>query len=148
MRFWVGMEVEGRYKGVRTLFVQSSKLSKAVFDKINKILETEKVGQIYFGAGSTNVEECSDINCLDKLRENYLLSIESTVYYKWFDGTFNNIILTRELPAKMISRITLKVKKPDFVYCAPLESSYVTDLKFLANDMFAGVDKEIKMEEE
>ena len=39
MRFWIGKEKEGRYKGVRTLFVQSSILDDEVLDKIEDILK-------------------------------------------------------------------------------------------------------------
>lgn len=146
MRFWIGRELEGRYKGINTLFVQCENLQPEVFEKIKEILKTEKVGQIYFGAGSKNVDFVPDFYYfqLFDFRKDYLLTVETSVWQDWYKDVFNNIILTYDnLPD--CPNLNIKVKNKNVVYTFPLESGYKTDLSNLERDMFSGVDREIKI---
>ena len=145
MRFWIGKEVEGRYKGVNTLFVQCERLDTELFDKIKKILEVEKVGQIYFGAGSTDVEFCPDYNYIQLLdfRKEYLLTIETSKWQDWYKKVFNNIIITYDNFPDYYQNVSVKIKNKDVVYSFPLENGYKTDLSNLERDMFTGTDREI-----
>ena len=53
MRFWIGKELEGRYKGINTLFVQCENLQPEVFEKIKKILEIMNSDDSYFRLSET-----------------------------------------------------------------------------------------------
>lgn len=146
MRFWIGKELEGRYKGINTLFVQCENLQPEVFEKIKEILKTETVGQIYFGAGSKNVDFCPDFYYVQLLefRKNYLLTVETSIWQDWYKDVFNNIILTYDnLPD--CPNLNIKVKNKNVVYTFPLENGYKTDLSNLERDMFSGVDREIRI---
>ena len=39
MRFWIGKEMEGRYKGIKTLFVQCEVITYDVMMKLEEILK-------------------------------------------------------------------------------------------------------------
>lgn len=66
MKLWKGKEIEGKYKGFKTLFIGDYYLS---IDEIERVLHKDtKLKQLYFGAGI-----CTKIN-IDSLRyfiENY-----------------------------------------------------------------------------
>ena len=77
INIWIGKEKEGKYKGVKTLFVGSKKYS---WEYIQKLLEKQNnIEQIYFGAGKCTPINYNTIkNCLDSIKGglNILITIE------------------------------------------------------------------------
>jgi len=66
MKLWKGIEKEGKFKGIKTLFIGSKSIT---FEEINKLLLDDKnIKQLYFGAG-----KCTDINenLLSKIIKHY-----------------------------------------------------------------------------
>ena len=142
MRFWIGKEKEGRYKGVRTLFVQSSILDDEVLDKIEDILKRYSVGQIYFGAGSVQVNECTNPSRLKEITKGILTSIECFDYRLWYENYFDHIILN--VNALLNNNLSIKVRSPNTVTVFPIETGYDTCLDELKNDLFLDTDEEIE----
>ena len=147
MRFWIGKELEGRYKGVLTLFVESDVLTLDIILKIKNISKNYSFGQIYFGAGGVDV-----INISEKAREellrlqmNYLLTIETHKQRELYNKYFNHIVLTFDIFYSNVE-YTFKIKNQKEVYCIPQESCIRTNLKKLKNGQFVGTDVEIEEE--
>jgi hypothetical protein len=92
-----GKEAEGPYKGLKTLFVASSKIKS---DDLLKIIKTEKYRVIYFGAGDTctiskehekilpklshlkKIIEIDNINILKTLKKNTINNAEIVFTFK------------------------------------------------------------------
>ncbi len=74
MKMWIGTEVEGIHKGLKTLFIASKFLSSL---KIINAIEDYDVEQIYFGAGC-----CTAINyialkeCIKKYNNKLIITAE------------------------------------------------------------------------
>lgn len=144
MRFWIGKEREGRYKGIKTLFVQSEVLDDKVMDKMNEILKTHSVGQIYFGAGSTQVNVCTDYSKLKNITNGIFTSVECFEYQDWYEKCFEHIILNVKAP--LGNKISLKVRSQYTVSVLPIETGYDTCLDDLHGDLFLNDDEEIYKE--
>lgn len=76
MKVWIGMEEEGKFLGIPTLFIGSPKIK---FEQIKNLDRKYSFDQIYFGAG-----KCTKINydtvrhTVDKCSE-YIITIEVDV---------------------------------------------------------------------
>lgn len=53
MRVWIGLEMEGKQKGVKTLFVCGRKINTAV---ITRLMKKHCPERLYLGAGRTNTK--------------------------------------------------------------------------------------------
>lgn len=144
MRFWVGKELEGRYKGILTLFVESNVLSIDILEKIKTISKKYQFGQIYFGAGSIDVIDISEQTKeeLKILKDYYVLTIETHKQREFYNECFNHIVLTFDIKDTNVE-YTFKVKNSKDVYCIPQESCIRTNLEKLKNGQFVGTDLEI-----
>jgi len=77
-RIWVGTEVEGRLKGLKTLFIACS-IDKEFFGHpvgINAICQKHHIHHLYFNAGKTNFNEYTHIEYF--LNRGYFVTIETT----------------------------------------------------------------------
>lgn len=142
MRFWIGKEKEGRYKGVKTLFVQSSILNDEVLNKVEDILKRYSVGQIYFGAGSVQVNECTNPNKFREVTKGILTSVECFTYMDWYENYFEHIILNVNAP--LSNNVSIKIRSPNTVTVFPIETGYDTCLDELKDDLFLDTDEEIE----
>ena len=76
-RIWIGYEVEGRLKGLKTLFIACS-INKEFFgcrDGIKSICERHQIHHLYFNAGKTNFNEYEHIKAF--LDYGYQITIET-----------------------------------------------------------------------
>jgi len=75
MKLWKGIEIEGKYKGIKTLFVGDKSIS---FDEIvNIIKDDNQIKQIYFGAGKcTEINEDVLMDCVFQFNNTYILTAE------------------------------------------------------------------------
>ena len=76
-RIWIGYEVEGRLKGLKTLFIACS-INKEFFgcrDGIKLICERHQIHHLYFNAGKTNFNEYEHIKFF--LNRGYIVTIET-----------------------------------------------------------------------
>ena len=144
MRFWIGKEMEGRYKGIKTLFVQCEVITHDVMMKLEEILKTYSVGQIYFGAGSTQLKSCHDYDKLREICNGIFTSVECFKYENWYEELFDHIILNVKAP--LDNNVSIKVRSPNTVTIFPIESGYDTCLDTLTDDLFSDTDIEIYKE--
>ena len=70
-KFWIGTEVEGRFKGIKTLFVVGNQKK----EKIEKILIDNSIHHIYFGAGNQS-KVINTHNIKYFLNKEYLVTYE------------------------------------------------------------------------
>lgn len=62
MRIWIGEEQEGMFKGIPTLFVETTHLWNDKQELVFKSLEKHNIKRVYLGAGRTDcifIENCS-----------------------------------------------------------------------------------------
>ena len=147
MRIWIGKEMEGRYKGVSTMFIESDIINSKVLNVVTQYIEDYPVNVLYFGAGRVNVKSI-DYNCfaiLDNLKKLFMLSIEFDK-----DGTevpslycFDSNVyrtMTSELNFKNLS---LKIDTEKEVYTQSVDCMFRTNLNSLQDCKFIGTDIEI-----
>lgn len=126
--FWIGTEVEGRYKGIKTLFV----VGDQKVSKIQNYLLDNNIYHIYFGAGNQSI-----VNNFDTIRffieRGYIITYE--LEEKDIDKIPNDIIKnihiiitykSNEL-IKLKSTDTIKVEDSKNVYCSSIENMFYTD---------------------
>lgn len=71
MDLWIGIEQEGKHKGLKTLFIGSPKIQ---FKEISDLIEKHKVEQIYFGAGCcTEISQDVVFRCLNEYKLTKLI---------------------------------------------------------------------------
>lgn len=76
-RLWIGTEVEGRLKGLKTLFIACS-IDKEFFGHhigITALCEKYNIHHLYFNAGKTNFNEFFHIKFF--LTRGYIITIET-----------------------------------------------------------------------
>lgn len=114
--FWIGREVEGRFKGIKTLFVRGDQLVEDISSK----LENNFVVHIYFGAG--NQSKVTKFNVIEKfVKIGFLISLEID---------FNDY---RRIPQTLIKNknlhLILTFKSDDIFYIKPTDSFKIEDKK-------------------
>lgn len=147
MRIWIGKEMEGRYKGVSTMFIESTIIDDSVISVITEHLQDYPVNVLYFGAGRKNVETITfeATKQLDNLKSRFMLSIEfdknglkvPSLYE--FDSNIYRT-MTNELSFKNLS---LKIDTEKEVYTQSVDCMFRTDLNSLQDCKFIGTDVEI-----
>lgn len=144
MRFWIGKELEGRYRGINTLFVEADVLTLEIFEKIKCIASKYTFGQIYFGAGEVDVISIEDIKELLALKNYYVLTVETHKQRDFYKKYFNHIVLSFTVSQEQEMEYTFKIRTDKNVYCMPKENCFTTNLSKLKSGLFAGTDIEIK----
>ena len=146
MRFWIGKELEGRYKGIKTLFVESSIIDLPLIYKIKEISEVHNFGQIYFGAGELDVVsiEREAETEFGFLKNEYLLTIETHKQRDIYKKYFHHVILSFFVEQEEDTEYTFKIRTEKNVYCVSKENCFTTNLSKLENGLFIGTDVEIK----
>ena len=144
MRIWVGNEMEGANKGVRTMFVETSYVGKKALSLIRKYL-TYDIKAIYLGAGRTDTKFIhKDISKICKL-----LIVETSVKnLKNIDlSLIDNCIVrvdAKNTDSAHLHKIHLKLDTYKKVYVHDsIRTAYETDLTTLQNGQFTQTDKEI-----
>ncbi len=127
-RIWVGTEVEGRLKGLKTLFIACSIENR---DAIDEICKTNKIHHLYFNAGKTTFNE---FNLLEAFLEyGYIITIETTTPEDIpcdlrNDPRLHIIWRLDEHSVNLIKDTdTIKVEGKKGVYCTSLEQMSKTD---------------------
>jgi len=129
--FWIGREVEGRFKGLRTLFVKGNQNT----DQIKNLIAQESPNMLYFGAG--NQSKVTDFNVIRNFLEKLPVTLEisekrlktlpeNIIKHKNLHLviTFKNKYLTKLKPTDSI-----KVEDNSSVYVSTLECMYKTNKK-------------------
>ena len=129
--FWIGTEVEGRFKGLKTLFV----VGDQPYNKILlKLIENPSIHHIYFGAG--NQSKVTDYNIMKAMAEVYTITYEVTAedYYNTvpIDIIKNkNIHLIVTLKANGLNNLketdTLKIEDENNVFTVIKECTQKTN---------------------
>lgn len=70
INFWIGRELEGKFKGIKTLFIKDSQPIKLVKEKLKK----RSVSHLYFGAGDQSMIDCKVVKYFLDL--GYLVTID------------------------------------------------------------------------
>jgi hypothetical protein len=148
MRAWVGNELEGVDRGVKTLFVRGCSVDCA---KVIEILEKyDDVCRVYFGAGREDLLEIEKIGDLllytsgsiELICEVSLSGLTAfTEMTKEFEA-FDQVIVRMDNPlfdALGLSDV-VKIDSGDDVYTVTLERMDHTALEDLNVDMFEGTD--------
>ena len=109
MILWKGIEVEGPYKGIKTLFIGSKIIT---FEEISKILdEDSNINQLYFGAGICTVINESILEKCIKEYENKIITAEIDInelnnYNKYLLEKINVIITLTNKNFHLISQLS------------------------------------------
>ena len=110
MRAWVGLEREGREKGVNTLFVESDCVLASDLYKIQDAAKKRGINRIYLGAGKRNViyicKEwpiiCGSMKVVIETTPNFLRNLTHIKKFK-------NVILRYDIQLKDFSNIVPKI---------------------------------------
>lgn len=155
MRIWTGIEMEGEFKGISTLFVESSVLSLVLIYKILEILkEHEEIKNVYLGAGRIDITEISSKGSdffMLSLSSRATVLLETSIYNLNIASTLkekvNQIICRFDVPGVDLSLVSsFKIDNCSKVYCAPSTMTIKTDLQSLKNGLYA-TDKLIYSDE-
>jgi hypothetical protein len=129
--FWTGKEVEGRLKGLQTLFIVGDQSIDTILDKLYKCLKEHIiVSHLYFGAGRQ-----SKVNKYDTIRyfnREYLITYE--VMLDELDQVPDDILLSCHImaciPQENVRLLkttdTIKLETSGLIYCIPKEQCMKT----------------------
>ena len=132
-RLWVGTEVEGRLKGLKTLFIACS-INKEFCGhhvEIASICARHDIHHLYFNAGKTNFNEYEHVDFF--LNRGYIITIETTnpadiPCNLRNDSRLHIIWRLREPSINLIKDTdTIKVEGRKGVFCTSLEQMSKTD---------------------
>lgn len=147
MRVWIGLEMEGKQKGVKTLFVCGRKINTAV---ITRLMKKHCPERLYLGAGRTNTKLTnSQLTRLRQICDQYNIAIIMEV----LNEDMNDLL--KGLNLNYIDQIIVRVENRAFkrlrdwdvikmddmsseVYTAEREYMDWTPLITLKNDLFEG----------
>lgn len=147
MRVWIGLEMEGKQKGVKTLFVCGRKINTAV---ITRLMKKHCPERLYLGAGRTNTKLTnSQLTRLRQVCDQYNIAIIMEV----LNEDMNDLL--KGLNLNYIDQIIVRVENRAFkrlrdwdvikmddmnseVYTAEREYMDWTPLITLKNDLFEG----------
>lgn len=128
----IGLEVEGRYKGIMSLFVNADEIIPS-FDKdsdirksLDKLLDLHSIKQIYI-SDHENILNLTSKSLLIREFGSYILTVERTIAPKVCDSRIK-IILTIDSYSFWNLRDTdqIKFSKDNHVYCIPKEAMIKT----------------------
>ena len=147
MRIWIGNEMEGANKGVKTMFVETSYVGKRTINNIFNYLDPY-IRVIYLGAGRVDTKFIhKHITTLKEL--NKIITVETSVKnLKNIDlSLVDNCIVRIDAPqitASTAHKIHLKLdtSKRVFVHDS-IVTSHITSLTTLQNGQFIQTDKEV-----
>ena len=147
MRIWVGNEMEGANKGVRTMFVETSYVGKRAIKTIFNYIDPY-IKVIYLGAGRVDTKFIhKHITTLKEI--NKIITVEtSPKNLKNIDlSLVDNCIVRIDAPhisKRETHKIHLKLDtyKNVFVHDSVI-TSHITDLTTLQNGQFTQTDKEV-----
>ncbi len=147
MRVWIGLEMEGKQKGVKTLFVCGRKINTAV---ITRLMKKHCPERLYLGAGRTNTKLTnSQLTRLRQVCDQYNIAIIMEV----LNEDMNDLL--KGLNLNYIDQIIVRVENRAFkrlrdwdvikmddmnsaVYTAEREDMEWTPLITLNDDLFEG----------
>lgn len=142
MRLWEGIEKEGAQIGIKTLFVESKRITYDKLLLIRDVAKKRSISRIYLGAGKV------DIIYLYKKWYEILKKIEVVVettsphirYLSSLDA-FSSVVVRIDIDVKEYSNIIPKIdnKKVVTLYYNGVENSIST----VKNGMYTDTDKEI-----
>lgn len=149
MRIWIGKELEGRYAGVQTMFIESDIIDmrtlRIITDALKYSMNYATIGSLYFGAGRKNVQTISK-DCVDRLKElkdSYVLSIEFDRYGTDAPNLFefdNNVFRIMCDPLDY-NNVSIKIDTNHEVFSQSIDCMFKTDLDRLHDHMFLGTDR-------
>ena len=110
MRMWIGIEREGKKKGVRTLFVETIWLDELTLKEVRNVAKEHVISRIYIGAGKVDVKGLSKdwVNIL----QGFDVAVETTaknVDKLRHTEKFSEIIIRTELSLTLLDNVTPKI---------------------------------------
>ena len=110
MRMWIGIEREGKKKGVRTLFVETIWLDELTLKEVRNVAKEHVIIRIYIGAGKVDVKGLSKdwVNIL----QGFDVAVETTaknVDKLRHTEKFSEIIIRTELSLTLLDNVTPKI---------------------------------------
>jgi hypothetical protein len=147
MRIWIGNEMEGANRGVKTMFVETSYVGKRAISIILKYIQPD-IKVIYLGAGRIDTKFIhKHINSLRSLGK--LVTVETSANNLKninLDVVDNCIVRidAEHIPNSDCHKLHLKLDnyKSVFVYDSVI-TAHITNLTTLQNGQFTQTDKEI-----
>jgi len=130
-KFWIGIEVEGRLKGLKTLFI----VGNQSIDKVRTYKNLNNVQHLYFGAG--NQSRVSDFSTLLYFAKQELITFE--VEAKYLDKLPIQVLSNNNIHLIITFKVkNLKIKENDSI---KIEDS--TDVYMISKCNMFLTDKEI-----
>ena len=154
MRIWLGKEMEGRYKGFLTMFVESTVIDNSVLEKVFEYSKNLNPSIIYFGAGRKDVQRIN-VDCFSALKElndKYILSIEfskeNTSVPLSYPFDINIFRTMTERGIFDLNNLQVKLDDNNKVYSQSADCMYYTCLERLKDDMYQDNDTQVYKEED
>lgn len=128
-KFWIGKEVEGRFKGLQTLFIKGDQSIRGIKEKLDII--KMPISHLYFGAGNQ-----SSVTSYDTIRyfilQDYLITYE--VFLQDLDKVPQDIVMHCHIIAcvrgenvrKLKTTDTIKIETSSLIYCMTKEQTIKT----------------------
>ena len=147
MRIWIGNEMEGANKGVRTMFVETSHVGKRAIKTMFNYLDPY-IKVIYLGEGRVDTKFLhKHITTLKEMGK--IITVETSVKnLKNIDLSLVDNCIVRIDASQISSQSTHKIHlkldtyKKVFVHDSVV-TSHITDLTTLQNGQFTQTDKEV-----
>ena len=135
--FFVGIEAEGKYRGIKTLFIKN--FNNVSLDEIMNKINISNVFHIYIGAGESLITDFSKLRELTNLTKSLIsCEIQSTEFGKL--NLFPDVHFILNLPENIdVSLKTLKLTEKQIFIVDKLGNSYVTNF----DDPLFSQDKKI-----
>lgn len=125
--FWVGKEVEGRLKGLQTLFIVGDQSIDNILEKLYKCLKKHIIiSHLYFGAGrQSNVTNYNTIKYF--IKQGYFITYE--VMFNELNRVPSDILSDCHIMACIkqnnVQHLkltdTIKIETSNLIYCATIE---------------------------
>lgn len=158
MIIWTGKEMEGKYKGVETMFVKTEELDDSKVERILAVLQLHpEVNAIYLGAGRTDIKQL-DPKVLNWLAgyckyRKIMISLETTDLQSILNNPAffpiirqANIQIIHRLDAafgvfSITDNIINKIDDTQKIELSPFTPKYTVDVTSVKEGMYTGIDK-------
>lgn len=144
MRAWVGIEREGAQKGVKTLFIESNRISRTDLPLIRSAARQRSISRIYLGAGKIDVKFISK-DWVKKFKD-FEVVVETTarnLNFLHFREQFSAIVLRTDIEMSNYKNVVPKIdngEKVTLYYHGVMNS-----INTVTDGMYADTDKIIEL---
>lgn len=134
----IGLEVEGRYKGLRTLFLIAEEFNRIPSEDIIEIATENKAQQIYISDHNNEVLNQCTFHGSQWSTFKVTLEVTQVMFYQDHSAVHLLLVIPEENVWRLKPTDQIKFSRDHTVYAVPVESMYKTT----PEDFFGDVEVE------